>query len=95
MIRNWFFKWLNNGAVLASALPEETMCAVPKCTHKATEQWLPSFCALREAGIEIDWVLVCDFHDLAINENAVRELFGDKYEAELKAYRNRRMPELI
>jgi len=85
------YSWLLNRRNLAPDIELSDQCAVPDCTREASEQWFPSFCALREADVKIEWVSVCAEHDVAINENSVRALFGNKYDDELKAYRSRRL----
>ena len=88
---HWVFKKLSNRKNIAPVLTDGLTCDVPNCSAPATEQWMPSVCALREAGIEVDWVNVCNEHDVQMNEQTVRGAFGDKYDAELAAYRNRRV----
>ena len=57
----------------------------------ATDYWMPSTCALREAGIKIDWVAVCAEHDVQSNEATTRFFFGENYDSELAEYRARRL----
>lgn len=67
-------------------------CCVPGCDRPAEESWMPNCCALREAGVSVDWVHVCAEHDVELNERITRGVFGDRYDAELAAYRERRLP---
>lgn len=67
------------------------VCQVPGCEKPAVDCWLPSTCALREAGVEVDWISVCAEHDVQSNENTTRFFFGAKYDDELAAYRSRRI----
>ena len=87
----WLYRRLMNRRHLAPELAPGARCAVPGCYREAAEQWMPSCCALREAGVAVDWVPVCAEHDLEINEHAVRSLYGGKYDAALAAYRSRRL----
>lgn len=81
---------LSRGEILPP-LQERLRCAVPGCDRIAEEQWLPSFCALREAGVPPEAVPVCGEHDVELNEMSTRFLFGERYEAELSAYRKSRL----
>lgn len=72
---------------------EDGVCQVPGCANAATEQWMPSVCALRESGVEIDWVHVCTEHDIQLNESITRLVFGDQYDGALAAYAERRRHE--
>lgn len=85
------YKFLLNRGNIAPALPEGMPCCVPGCDNKATEQWFPSFCSLREAGVKITWLHVCAEHDVELNENQVRLLFGSQYDRELARYRQSRL----
>ena len=86
----WVYKRLMNRTNLAAPMPQGKKCCVPHCDNGATEQWFPSVCALREAGVSVDWVGVCDKHDIDANEMMTRLFFGEKYDAELSDYRSRR-----
>ena len=91
MMLHWLFRRLSNRSNIAPAIPDNLTCDVPGCVAPATEQWMPSVCALREAGVVVDWVNVCAEHDVQMNEQTVRAVYGDKYNAELAAYRARRV----
>lgn len=84
------YKWLLNRKNIAGEIKSGACCAVPNCNNNATEQWFPSFCALRDAGIEIEWVPVCTTHDIELNAANIKILFGDKYNAEIRDYQQRR-----
>jgi hypothetical protein len=91
-IKKWLYKFLMSRRNVAPKLRGQT-CAINGCNEPATDQWFPSVCALREAGVEIDWVPVCPRHDTKINQFMVRFFFGSKYEQELADYYNRRIIE--
>ena len=88
---HWLYRKLSNRANMAPALASGLTCDVPGCDAVASEQWMPSVCALREAGIVVDWVNVCAEHDVQMNEQTVRWAYGGEYDAELAAYRERRI----
>lgn len=90
MILNAIYRFFFNRPNIGPGKAEGP-CQVPGCTNPATENWFPSVCALREAGVEIDWVAVCDEHDVQMNEQTVRGAYGDRYDVELAAYRERRL----
>ena len=87
----WVYKRLMNRTNIAAQLADGKKCCVPHCKNGASEQWFPSVCALREAGVSMDWVSVCEEHDVDANEMMTRFFFGEKYDTELAAYRTRRM----
>ncbi len=92
MIWDWLHKFLNNRRNVGPGEPPEgTLCCISGCGAPAVESWFPSVCSLREAGVKIDWVHVCAEHDVQSNEQSVRFFFGDRYDEELKAYRERRI----
>lgn len=64
-----------------------TGCGVPNCDSVATDYWLPSVCALREAGIEVDWVPVCTKHDFELNKFTINFFFEEKYDDVLASYK--------
>lgn len=80
------YRFLLNRKNIAPPL-DAGFCCVPGCSEPASEQWFPSFCALREAGVPIDWVSVCAEHDVQLNERQVRFLFGDQHDDALREYR--------
>jgi len=86
------FRWLLNRGNIAPEIEAGKCCAVPGCSEIASEQWFPSFCALREAGVPIEWVPVCDKHDIELNSTSIKILFGDRFDAEVAAYKSRREP---
>ena len=91
-LRGWLLRHrLSAGDLGAPDIPPGTPCAVGGCTRPATEQWFPSFCSLRAAGEELDWVAICAEHDVQLNEHCVRFLLGDRCEAALAAYRRSRL----
>jgi len=87
----WIYLRLMNRKNIGPIAQEGDGCGVHGCSNLATEHWLPSTCALREAGVKVDWVAVCDEHDVQSNEDTTRFFFGNKYDAELAAYRARRL----
>lgn len=91
MFWRWLYRVVMNRRSIGPKFVADMTCQVPDCSREAVEAWMPSVCALREAGIKIDRVHVCAEHDVQMNEDAVRGAFGDKYDAELLAYRNRRL----
>ncbi len=82
-MKNLLRRWLQPPC---SKLEAGTLCARPRCHREAVEQWWPSVCALTD--VKLSWVPVCGPCDVALNEMIVRHLFGDRYDAELEAYRN-------
>ena len=48
---------------------------------------MPNVCALREAGVTVDWEHVCAEHDVELNEMTVRAIYGSIYDRELAVYR--------
>lgn len=86
-----FYQWLMNRKSIATEKLPSATCQIPGCERKAADQWLPSVCALREAEVNVDWVAVCAEHDAEINEITTRFFFGDRYDGELKAYRDSRL----
>lgn len=84
----WLYRKLSNRHNIAPPL-EYKVCCVPGCGMDAAEQWLPSVCALRQSGVDVDWMPVCAEHDVQLNEVVTRLIFGDRYDAELAAYRSR------
>lgn len=87
---NVFYRRLMNRENLAPAMSGHEICCVPGCGMTASEQWMPSVCALREAGVDIDWAPVCTEHDIQMNEAITRLVFGSRYDDELAAYARRR-----
>lgn len=87
----WIHRFLMNRKNVGPELEADVSCGIPACKNPASDQWMPSTCALREAGVEVDWVAVCNEHDVQLNEDTVRFFFGDKYDTELAAYRQRRL----
>lgn len=85
---NWLYKKLMNRPEIGPKMHPKT-CQIPGCTEPAKDQWFPSVCALRDAGVRVDWVAVCFEHDAQANEITVRHFYGDKYEAELSKYREK------
>jgi len=83
----WVYKTLLNRRNIAPPMRHDVPCDIPGCTTIASEQWFPTVCALREAGIVVDWVNVCAEHDVQANEDTVRFFFGPKYDVELAQYR--------
>ena len=80
-------KALMNRRNIAPELSKGAVCCVPNCTNPAAEQWMPNVCALREAGVSVDWVHVCAEHDVELNETMVRTIYGSKYDVHLAFYR--------
>lgn len=89
-LTRWLHRWASNRGDIGPGEVTGT-CCVPGCDRPAVESWMPNCCALREAGVEVDWVHVCAEHDVEMNEQTVRSVFGDRYDAELAAYRERRL----
>ena len=85
---NWLYNKLMNKPNIGPKMQPGT-CQVLGCTKPAVDQWFPSVCALRDAGVKVDWVAVCAEHDVQANEITVRHFYGDKYEAELAKYRDK------
>lgn len=65
-------------------------CCVAGCSAKAVDMWLPSVCAVREAGVEVGYMAVCVEHDIELNNYTTRFFFGAKYDKELADYATRR-----
>ena len=91
MIRHWLYRIVMNFREIGPQYESGRICEVPECEREAVEAWMPSVCALREAGIKVDWVHVCAHHDVQMNEEAVRAAYGTKYDTELADYRARRI----
>lgn len=90
-LTRWLHKWASNRRDIGPGDVDMGTCSVPGCSRPAEESWMPNCCALREAGVEVKWVHVCTEHDVEINEAITRGLFGDRYDAELAVYRERRL----
>lgn len=87
----WLHRWLVNRRNIGPKIPADGICGIDGCQEPANNMWCPSVCALREAGIEVEWVLVCAEHDVQSNEETTRFFFGDKFNRELAEYRARRI----
>lgn len=75
----------------APQLEEGTVCCAYECSRPATDQWRPSVCALNEADIEPKWMPVCAECDVFLNETLTRFFHQGTYDAELAAYKQRRL----
>jgi hypothetical protein len=87
---SWIYRLLLNRKNIGPDLGDQ-ICGIDGCAEPASDQWFPSTCALREAGVQVDWFPVCVEHDAQINEKTVRFFFGEKYDKELAKYRTSRV----
>ena len=85
--------WLGNRSNIGREIPPDSICAIDGCEGKAVEHWFPSVCALRSAGVQVEWLAVCAEHDIQVNEMTVRFFFADRYDDELQDYRTNRSEE--